>query len=106
MRMEPMTCPFIQNPSYGLVVWRGGASTDPLLAWGTQPAGTAQTTTLQIARPDGSNLETLLSIDNVTGIPIQLVAEFWSADGQSLYFSKEPSGIGGLHLIWRSLQSV
>src|SRR4030042_897236 len=87
--------PFIQFPSYGLAIWRGGLDTDPLLAWGTQPAGTAQTTTLQIAKPDGSNLETLLSIDNGTGIPIQLVAEFWSAEGQSLYFSKEPSGIGG-----------
>jgi len=26
---------------------------------------------------------------------VQLVAEFWSADGQSLYFSKEPVGLGG-----------
>jgi hypothetical protein len=86
---------FIQFPTYGLAIWRGGLGIDPWLAWGTQPAGTAQTTTLQIAKPDGSNLETLLSIDNGTGIPIQLVAEFWSADGQSLYFSKEPSGIGG-----------
>ena len=26
---------------------------------------------------------------------MELVAEIWSADGQSLYFSKEPVGIGG-----------
>ena len=26
---------------------------------------------------------------------MQFVAEFWSADGQLLYFSKEPVGIGG-----------
>jgi hypothetical protein len=87
--------PFIQFPTYGLAIWRGGPGSEPLLAWGTHPAGTAQTTTLQISHPDGSNLETLLSIDNGTGIPIQLVAELWSADGQSLFFSKEPYGIGG-----------
>jgi hypothetical protein len=86
---------FIQFPTFGLALWRSGLGTAPLLGWGTQPEGTAQTTTLQISNTDGSNLETLLSIDNGTGIPIQLVAEFWSADGQSLYFSKEPSGIGG-----------
>lgn len=86
---------FIQFPSYGLAIWRGGLGTAPMLAWGTQPAGESQTTTLQISYTDGSNLETLLSIDNGTGVPIQLVAQSWSADGQSLYFSKEPSGIGG-----------
>jgi Tol biopolymer transport system component len=86
---------FIQNPNYGLAIWRGGPGTQPLLAWGTQPSGTSQTSSLQISSPDGSNLETLLTIDRGTAGPIQLVAEFWSADGQSLYFSKEPVGIGG-----------
>ncbi len=86
---------FIQNPNYGLALWRGGLATQPLLAWGTQPTGTAQTSSLQISNPDGSNLETLLAIDRGTAGPIQLVAEFWSADGQSLYFSNEPVGLGG-----------
>jgi hypothetical protein len=86
---------FIQNPNYGLAIWRGGLGTQPLLAWGTQPTGTSQTSSLQISNPDGSNLETLLTIDRRTASPIQLVAEFWSADGKSLYFSKEPVGLGG-----------
>jgi hypothetical protein len=86
---------FIQNPNYGLALWRGGLGTQPLLAWGTQPTGTTQTSSLQISNPDGSNLETLLTVDIGTDGPIQLVAEFWSADGQSLYFSKEPVGLGG-----------
>ena len=86
---------FIQNPNYGLAIWRGGPGTQPLLAWGTQPTGTTQTSSLQISHPDGSNLETLLTVDRETSGPIQLVAEIWSADGQSLFFSKEPVGLGG-----------
>jgi hypothetical protein len=86
---------FIQKPNYGLAIWRGGLGTQPLLAWGTQPTGDTQTSSLQISHPDGSNLETLLTTDSGSGIPLQLVAEFWSADGQSLYFSKEPVGLGG-----------
>jgi hypothetical protein len=86
---------FIKDPNYALAIWRGGPGTKPLLAWGTQPTGNSQTTSLQIANPDGSNLETLLTAEAGSDGPIQLVAEFWSADGQSLYFSKEPVGIGG-----------
>jgi len=89
------TLSFIQNPTYGLAIWRGGLGTSPLLAWGTQPSGTDMATTLMIASPDGSNLATLVSIASQTTPPVALVAEFWSADGQSLYFSKEPVGIGG-----------
>ena len=86
---------FIQSPNYGLAIWRGGLGTQPLLAWGTQPTGTAQTSSLQISNPNGSNLETLHTIDLSPDMPLQLVAQFWSADGQSLYFSKEPVGLGG-----------
>ena len=86
---------FIEKANYGLAVWRGGLETKPLLAWGTQPTGDTQTSSLQISNPDGSNLQTLLTVDNTGAGPIQLVAELWSADGQSLYFSKEPVGLGG-----------
>ncbi len=86
---------FIQNPTYGLAIWRGGLGTQPLLAWGTQLYSTDNTSSLQISNPDGSNLQTLLTITAGTEFPVQLVAEFWSADGQSLYFSKEPVGLGG-----------
>jgi hypothetical protein len=87
---------FIQNPTYGLAIWRGGLGTSPLLAWGTQLSSSTTSSTLQIAAPDGSQLETLLSIDsgNAPGA-LQLVAQLWSADGQSVYFSKEPVGLGG-----------
>jgi len=86
---------FIQKPTYGLAVWRGGLGTQPLLAWGTQPATTDGSTSLMVASPDGSNLQTLLTISPQTTSIVALVAEAWSVDGKSLYFSKEPTGIGG-----------
>ncbi len=86
---------FIQSPNYALAIWRGGPGTQPLLAWGTQLTGDSQTSSLQIANPDGSNLQTLLTVEKGSDGPIQLVAELWSADGKSLYFSKEPVGLGG-----------
>jgi hypothetical protein len=86
---------FIKTPNYALAIWRGGFGTQPLLAWGTQPTGDSQTSSLQIANLDGSNPQILLTVEKVPGGPIQLVAELFSMDGKSLYFSKEPVGIGG-----------
>ena len=85
---------FIQNPTIGLALWQGGQGVQPMLAWGTQSSGTNRTSSLMIANTDGSNLQTLLTVDSGTPA-IQLVAELWSEDGQSVYFSKEPVGIGG-----------
>jgi hypothetical protein len=85
---------FIQQPTYGLAVWSGDQTTPPMLAWGTQPTTDTNTTSLMVASPDGSDLQTLLTLPVGTP-PIQLVAELWSADGKSLYFSKEPVGLGG-----------
>jgi hypothetical protein len=85
---------FIQNPTDSLAIWRGGEGSQPLLAWGTQ-LYPDMASSLMIANPDGSNLETLLTVNAVPDSPVQLVAELWSADGKSLYFSKEPVGLGG-----------
>ena len=85
---------FIQSPTYGLAIWRGGLGAQPLLAWGTQ-LYPGNSSSLMIANPDGSNLQTLLTINADTSAPVQLVAELWSVDGKSLYFSKEPVGLGG-----------
>ncbi|HSB65314.1 MAG TPA: hypothetical protein VLD65_01975 [Anaerolineales bacterium] len=86
---------FIQSPSTGLAVWRGGLGTQPLLAWGTQPIGSDHSSSLIIAGPDGSNQTTLFTTGAQSASAVQLVAEFWSADGTALYFSKEPVGLGG-----------
>lgn len=86
---------FIQNPSTGLAIWRGGLGSQPLLAWGTQPVGSDHSSSLIMAGPDGSNQSTLFSTGAQSTSIVQLVAEFWSADGTALYFSKEPVGLGG-----------
>jgi hypothetical protein len=85
---------FIQKPTYGLALWRGGPGVQPRLAWGTQ-LYPDNNSSLMIANLDGSNLETLLTINTTAEVPVQLVAEVWSQDGQSVYFSKEPVGLGG-----------
>lgn len=86
---------FIERPTtYGLAVYTGSVDGQPRLAWGTGYTQSYQNSTLQISATDGSGLETLLT-QNVSDPLLQLVAEFWSADGQSLYFSKEPMGLGG-----------
>jgi hypothetical protein len=41
---------FIQNPTYGLTVWRGGQGTSSLLAWGTQLSGNNFRTTNPVPR--------------------------------------------------------
>jgi hypothetical protein len=86
---------FIQNPTYGLAIWRGEPGASTMLAWGTQLLDDSHPSSLQVSAPDGSQLETLLTLDAGVNPPTALVAEFWSADGQTVYFSKEPVGIGG-----------
>ncbi len=85
---------FVKDANYGLAVWTGGPSSAPRLAWGTQPGPTGAST-LQISQLDGSEQTTLLT-EAADAVPAnQLIALAFSADGQALYFSKEPFGIGG-----------
>ncbi|MGE5223519.1 MAG: hypothetical protein ACM3PY_13870 [Omnitrophica WOR_2 bacterium] len=86
---------FIKDPSYGLAIRTGEASNGAQLAWGTQPISPTLTSSLQIGAPDGSQLQTLISGTTSSSPLFQYVAQRWSADGKSLYFSKEPYGIGG-----------
>ncbi len=86
---------FIQNATpFGLAVWPGNVSTPPLLAWATHNTGGDFSSTIKVSAPDGTHFETLLTQDGIDP-PSQLVVEFWSADGQWLYFSQEPLGLGG-----------
>ena len=86
---------FIKNSTYGLALWRGGEGVQPRLAWGTQLRGPDEPSSIQVSNLDGSQLETLLTGEVNANPPEQFVAELWSADGGSLYFSKEPVGLGG-----------
>ena len=86
---------FIERPTmYGLVVYQESADDQPLLAWGTEYAQASPNSTLEISSVDGSGRETLLT-QEVSEPLLQLVPLFWSTDGQFLYFSKEPVGLGG-----------
>jgi hypothetical protein len=89
------TLDFVKSPNYGLAVWPGTADATPRLAWGTQLVGDTPQATLMVGAVDGTHVDTLLSEPGETAGPHQLVAERWSADGQTLYFSREPVGIGG-----------
>jgi hypothetical protein len=85
---------FVQAPTpYSLAVWSGGGNTSSRLAWATQDVGN-HSSTLKISSLDGAYFDTLLTQDSLNP-PSQLMAQFFSADGQWLYFSKEPIGIGG-----------
>ncbi len=86
------TLGFIQNANYGLAVLPGSG---PRLAWGTQLVTPSNAISLNESAPDGSAETQLLTETVDPNLPYELVAERWSADGQSLYFSREPFGIGG-----------
>ena len=83
---------FIRSPSYGLAVLSGD---QPRLGWATSPIGESAPSQLFISAVDGSQLTTLLTDTATITAPHQWVAQRWSRDGQSLYFSTEPYGIGG-----------
>ena len=86
---------FVQSPTpYGLAVWSGNANVPSRMAWATQNSGGDTSSSIKISSLDGTDFDTLLT-QAVTNPPSQLVAEFFSPDGQWLYFSKEPVGIGG-----------
>ncbi len=86
---------FIGRPTlYGLAVYAGSADSQPRLAWGTEYSQKYPNSTIEISNLDGSGQQTLLT-QEVSEPLVQLVPEFWSADGKSLYFSKEPMGLGG-----------
>jgi hypothetical protein len=83
---------FIGNPSYGLAVWSGD---QPRLGWATAPVRASAPSQLFSSSIDGTTLVTLLTDTATITAPFVLVAQRWSQDGQSLYFSTEPYGIGG-----------
>jgi len=93
---------FITNPTYGLALWRGGEGYQGArLAWGTKlddytTPGTVHPFMLKTSLLDRTQLEILLTDDQDSfQNRTQFVALAWSADGETLFFSREPVGIGG-----------
>lgn len=87
---------FGQPPNTALAVWPGNENELARLAFGTSPIGERAHTQIFIAAVDGSSLvEAIVDARGQGEPPYEFQAQRWSADGQSLYFSREPYGIGG-----------
>ncbi len=86
---------FIQNIGMGFAVWLGNNTQLPRLAWDQQENNPDQNTLsskLFAGNADGSDVRALLEEPGPQRV---LVAGRWSRDGQRLYYSKEPVGLGG-----------
>lgn len=82
---------FVKNPSNGLAVWTSDTGGLPRLSWGTSLAGGNLTSALWVSTLDGSDLTNLVSAP-AGAQPVQLVAQRWASDGQSIFYSQEPGG--------------
>jgi len=81
----------VKNPSDGLAVWTSDTGDKPRLSWGTSLAEGNLTSALWLGTIDGADPTKLLDAP-ASAQPVQLVAQRWSLDGQSIYFSQEPAG--------------
>ena len=83
-------------PSYALAVWPGTGSAPARLAFSTSPTFDNPQTKVFSAALDGSDLiQVLIDTQTQGSPPFQFMPQRWSLDGQALYFSREPYGIGG-----------
>ncbi len=85
-----------ETPSYALAVWPGTGSAPARLAFSTSPTFDNPQTKIFSLAPDGSDLvQVLIDTQTQGSPPFHFMAQRWSLDGQALYFSREPYGIGG-----------
>jgi hypothetical protein len=81
--------PFIQNLFTGLSVWPGD---QVRLAWNTFADDASG---VWLSSADGVNIITVAQAPLSPTLPSHFAVGPFSADGQALYFSREPFGIGG-----------
>lgn len=74
--------------------WAVNAHGTPMLAWGMGMPGPASNVEIMTSAPDGSNRRSLIR-ETRGGEPRVLRPFQFSADGRTLYFGKEPVGLGG-----------
>ncbi len=80
----------------GIAVWPGDGNNPPRIAWSVsdfQNATNGVPSALFTANLDGSNVQQIASQTSELGS--YLIPWRWSDDGQSLFYSIEPSGLGG-----------
>jgi hypothetical protein len=79
----------------GVATWSEPMSGQTLLAWGTYTTtGDTGFANIIVGRPDGSDARVVLTETATSTLP-NLVPIRWSADGKTLYYSSEPTGLGG-----------
>jgi hypothetical protein len=83
---------FIQGVSYGVSAWTDPATGETRLAWDHFGTDTGLVSQIYVSDPGGSNVRELIT---ESGSERVLRVVGWSADGQRLYYSKEPLGLGG-----------
>ncbi|MGH2535952.1 MAG: hypothetical protein ACRDHL_00995 [Candidatus Promineifilaceae bacterium] len=95
-RPQPLAFTRVSGENHWLLRYHVAADESWIIWSEAQPAGPAGglATNLWLARPDGSERRALL--ENAAGDERDVLAPLrLAADGQSLYFTWEPSGIGG-----------
>jgi hypothetical protein len=84
----------VQNVFQGFAAYVGPAAPNGLLAWDSysiDPNGGGVTSQIHLSSPDGSDQRVVLEETAATALRVWR----WAADGQRLYFSREPLGLGG-----------
>ncbi len=79
----------------GVAAEPGQTPADTQIAWGTYTTTDGVgISNILISKPDGSDLHVVLT-DTSQAILFTLLPIHWAADGKTLYYSSEPTGLGG-----------
>ena len=79
----------------GVAAEPGQTAADTRIAWGTYTTTDGVgISNIFIGKPDGSDLQVVLT-DTSQAILFTLLPIRWAADGKTLYYSSEPTGLGG-----------
>ena len=89
---------FIEGPDHTVAIWPGQGDYPPQLAWSKQPQGEGTDSEIWISDLGGTTLRKVYSEPFNSNHMTHLLAQGWSTDGQSLFFSREPMGMGGYYI--------
>ena len=90
--ITPLT--FVDPSASSLAAWPGDGALLPRLAWNVSAfSGTASLSKIVMSSVIGSDVRT--GVEETVEQPTALNVARWSKDGNTLYYSREPVGIGG-----------